>query len=464
MTLLRTSPAVLLIFPILLLGNQANAQTAASTENAAATNGTASQPSFVQRVLPGIPAIPRSAEQLQRELFQRVDDMNRTYRLLYDLQSGVALIKSKVFDIMALIDSVTVRPDVTAQPIEKELQNVAKEQNNVTNNREDNVYKLAGDFDDDFPNFMTIRDILTWQASGVLAPQNLPPDVRRVLLREASHPELDVEQPRVDQLVQKLAPFPNLPLPLQSKVGELTELVDDINKNWKNLVIDKLHDFNLDVSDNFFNWIPKDPAYNGNTIPTRRQRLGKPEDDKVSKAQMLNALRIYALYLDKQKQAVGSLDEISSQVDKFKQMARNKITTFLNTLEQMVQTETTNTENIREDIAKSVINITAEKANLALGLFIWLLIAFIFSLLGLHLIIMFLGKQAAGRIFASDSLLNIFTVFVLVTSIVILAMAGQLESRDLSTLIAAISGYVLGQLGRRRVSEAQSQGGSSIPE
>jgi uncharacterized PurR-regulated membrane protein YhhQ (DUF165 family) len=70
------------------------------------------------------------------------------------------------------------------------------------------------------------------------------------------------------------------------------------------------------------------------------------------------------------------------------------------------------------------------------------------SLLGLHVVIRIFGNNNAREIFASGYILHIFTVFILVSAIVILAISGKLEQRELSTLIAAISGYVLGQLGK----------------
>src|SRR5271156_5756336 len=77
-----------------------------------------------------------------------------------------------------------------------------------------------------------------------------------------------------------------------------------------------------------------------------------------------------------------------------------------------------------------------------------MLIAFVGSLLGLHLIIRIFPTEVSQHVFQSGYLLQIFTVFVLMSSIVILAISNFLQAQQLSTLIAAISGYVLGHLGK----------------
>jgi hypothetical protein len=60
----------------------------------------------------------------------------------------------------------------------------------------------------------------------------------------------------------------------------------------------------------------------------------------------------------------------------------------------------------------------------------------------------FYNSEVQNLVFRSSFFLQLFTVYVLSSSIVILALGSFLDGNSLATLLAGISGYVLGQLGK----------------
>ena len=208
------------------------------------------------------------------------------------------------------------------------------------------------------------------------------------------------------------------------------------------------------MSASFSDWVPKDPGYRRDIPPEGSERADRKT---VSKEQVLAGLNLYKRFLDNQKKVITSGVALRSTLDEFKQNVRKSVATFTEGLDTFQESQVRAADQERSELFRGIINLSTQKDSLALYLFIYLLVAFMLSLLGLHLIIRIFNNDLAGKIFAANSLLNIFTVFVLVTSIVILAMSGKLEGRELSTLIAAISGYVLGQLGRQSPEREASQ-------
>jgi hypothetical protein len=81
-------------------------------------------------------------------------------------------------------------------------------------------------------------------------------------------------------------------------------------------------------------------------------------------------------------------------------------------------------------------------------LFVGLSIAFVLVISILLFAPKFYDPEIQHLVFRSPLFLQLFTVYVLSSSIVILALGSFLESQTLATLLAGISGYVLGQLGR----------------
>lgn len=61
---------------------------------------------------------------------------------------------------------------------------------------------------------------------------------------------------------------------------------------------------------------------------------------------------------------------------------------------------------------------------------------------------------------SEHTLLNMVTVFLLIISVLILGIRGQIDNASLSTLLAGISGYVLGNVKRKR---EEGGGGTRIP-
>ena len=57
-------------------------------------------------------------------------------------------------------------------------------------------------------------------------------------------------------------------------------------------------------------------------------------------------------------------------------------------------------------------------------------------------------EVVAGNILKAEFLLQFSTVFVLVAAIIILGIGELIDKQQLPVLLAGISGYVLGQLGK----------------
>ena len=60
----------------------------------------------------------------------------------------------------------------------------------------------------------------------------------------------------------------------------------------------------------------------------------------------------------------------------------------------------------------------------------------------------FYSDKVVGNILKSEFLLQFSTVFVLIAAIIILGIGKLIKEDQLPVLLAGISGYVLGQLGK----------------
>jgi hypothetical protein len=101
-----------------------------------------------------------------------------------------------------------------------------------------------------------------------------------------------------------------------------------------------------------------------------------------------------------------------------------------------------------ERATESATKTELGRQQLSTWLFVSLTVAFVVVIAMLLFIPRFYTADVQPLVFRSPFFLQLFTVYVLSSSIVILALGGFLESNSLATLLAGISGYVLGQLGK----------------
>jgi hypothetical protein len=85
---------------------------------------------------------------------------------------------------------------------------------------------------------------------------------------------------------------------------------------------------------------------------------------------------------------------------------------------------------------------------LSTSLFLGLTAAFVVVIAMLLFVPRTYSADVQPLVFRSPFFLQLFTVYVLSSSIIILALGSYLDGNNLATLLAGISGYVLGQLGK----------------
>jgi hypothetical protein len=101
-----------------------------------------------------------------------------------------------------------------------------------------------------------------------------------------------------------------------------------------------------------------------------------------------------------------------------------------------------------ERAAASANVVERDRQSLSTWLFVSLTAAFVIVIAMLLFVPRLYSPEVQPLVFRSPFFLQLFTVYVLSSSIVILALGSFLESTNLATLLAGISGYVLGQLGK----------------
>jgi hypothetical protein len=101
-----------------------------------------------------------------------------------------------------------------------------------------------------------------------------------------------------------------------------------------------------------------------------------------------------------------------------------------------------------ERVAASANVADRDRQSLSTYAFVGLTIAFVVVIGMLLCIPIFYSSEVQNLVFRSSFFLQLFTVYVLSSSIVILALGSFLDGNSLATLLAGISGYVLGQLGK----------------
>jgi hypothetical protein len=139
---------------------------------------------------------------------------------------------------------------------------------------------------------------------------------------------------------------------------------------------------------------------------------------------------------------------------------RAQLLMLFNTMHEAAQTNTQRLQNEKARSEEMMIH-QAERnfgQNVNEGSFKWMLVIF-----GVAFVVLFIvpylyrdadTRSIPGQILTSNFILQFCTVFILTASIVLLGIGRYIEKDQLPVLLAGISGYVLGQLGRsQRISE-----------
>ena len=103
-------------------------------------------------------------------------------------------------------------------------------------------------------------------------------------------------------------------------------------------------------------------------------------------------------------------------------------------------------QNLENSIAASARALYGDKVGSSS--FTYLLIVFAAVFVVIMLVPRFYDNAVAVNILKAEFLLQFSTVFVLVAAIIILGIGGLIDHQQLPVLLAGISGYVLGQLGK----------------
>jgi hypothetical protein len=387
-------------------------------------------------------AVVKPPEQVQCELFRTVEQLGSGQKLLFELQNNAGIIKLYIAPNLARLERITIgggpNRGLLIGKIDQELARVEADMPRLSKMSEEEVQEYVILFDQKFPNLIRQSDVFDLGSdSRVLVPRLIP------LL------------PSIDLTRNILDPIPNLPVSsdeMKDFLAEINRVIADINLDLQNLLkSDQFGPFNRPYTSSFRLWIPKG-EYSKTEPPLAPERASPP----FSSNQVAKALQLYQSALRLQRDAFSGLDTLATNLAETKKNGAEHLSTLSLKLDSMTKEKNDAATRQLTTFYRDVINLTTQKDSLALNLFIYLLVAFCVSLVGLHLVIRLFSVDIGKIIFSSNSLLHVFTVFVLITSIVILAMSGKLEGQNLTTLIAAISGYVLGQLGRTTGSTQQA--------
>jgi hypothetical protein len=179
-------------------------------------------------------------------------------------------------------------------------------------------------------------------------------------------------------------------------------------------------------------------------------------DSFAAMANLAQAQRFAELYR-------GKLQEIEAQSRQLIAAHANdraQLLQLFNGMTEMVQANLQRLQSAKGRSEEMMIH-QAERNfgnNVNEGSFKWMLVIFGIAFVVLF-IVPYLYRDAAtssiaGQILTSNFILQFCTVFILTASIVLLGIGRYIEKDQLPVLLAGISGYVLGQLGRsQRVSE-----------
>jgi hypothetical protein len=190
---------------------------------------------------------------------------------------------------------------------------------------------------------------------------------------------------------------------------------------------------------------PEGVQANLSTLPTVVWELVVPTLGEIRKASALESLNKYRQILNE------CIQEFSRTENEYKtqiQQSAETIQREVEKREEAIRTEKKNIEERDRDITNAIAE-TGLTDRLA-DSFGYLLAVFVFVFVTVMFGPKIYGNDVASRLLSAEFLLQISTVFILVATILVLGIGGLLKEEHLPTLLAGISGYVLGQLGKAK--------------
>jgi len=310
--------------------------------------------------------------------------------------------------------------------------------------------KVGSDFNDRFRpsrfhNVTVVRDAVLGRDSGqmqLFTNRTIPTSTQRA---------------RFSIKIENI-PYPNRAAdPVRAYVDEVNRHISRANDNLAEMTKGLLSKFEerVEIDDDFTSWIPQHPERFDPNLGASLAASERIENaDEISAEQLTKGLENYHSFLRRERDILEKLfDQLSSsslRMGSLRDEERERFNAVYQRGAILINEENSNVNREKIQIYRSVIDLTSIDGQLKTNLLLYMLVAFVVSIVVLHVLILKAPETISHLVFGSNALLNIFTVFVIVTSIVILSMSDKLGDRELGTLIGAISGYVLGQLGRSR--------------
>lgn len=168
---------------------------------------------------------------------------------------------------------------------------------------------------------------------------------------------------------------------------------------------------------------------------------GIPSFDSMSRQQANEAVDQYVARLDEVASKIPAPPN-EQQLSELRMELQNITDDLKNKIEALESERLTNASSVRETAVQLSNGIGSETFKLLLLVF-----GAIFGLV-MGMPVVYRNSPVAENLLKPEFLLQISTVFVLSATIIMLGSGGFIEKTQLPTLLAGISGYVLGQLGR----------------
>lgn len=171
----------------------------------------------------------------------------------------------------------------------------------------------------------------------------------------------------------------------------------------------------------------------------------KVDYDALTVAQIQSGIDKYRAALTKARDEVP--DEISSDLIT---SARKNIDTDVDHITAELANQTNDERELRKRLEDQIVASAKSVYGKAVGSdsFNYLLIVFTLVFGVVMVLPRFYPEAVAANILKAEFLLQFSTVFILVAAIIILGIGNLIKNDQLPVLLAGISGYVLGQLGK----------------
>lgn len=183
------------------------------------------------------------------------------------------------------------------------------------------------------------------------------------------------------------------------------------------------------------------------SLPTEFYTLigAPPSWSGVTKEQILNGVSMYRTALQESKKEVPD----APQTEKIT-TAKNEINAAADSIGSELKAAESNQSALVDQFEKQISASAKSIYGNAIGAdsFTYLLIVFAAVFLIIMVAPYFYSDKVALNLLKAEFLLQFSTVFVLIAAIIILGIGNLIQPDQLPVLLAGISGYVLGQLGR----------------